>query len=464
MGRPTRAGARRSVPAAEPGAVGLARLRSEDALDPQAEARWLDLAVRYARADLAGLATEVRGGAAVEGYETRSSVALRGWAQGHRFEVRGDLHPRNGFDALVVMLAAETVLRLGHPSALLSTPSSADGSITFDDLVARLQAASTEGYGPVDLLQALLRLEPTSPDRLPQLDGLQVAPYDRPPSPPRWWRRDTGVPDDAVPVVRAWVLAGGRPERVTTIVDGRASCAAVVLPAVPPGLVGHPVVAALGAAVDVAPDVPVWSRWRETWLSPTAVLGVVPAWAEAVAADQECILAEHRSWSPHHLRAMVRAPGRLGPAVHLHAARLLGAPAAEERAMAVEAVLVAVGQRRLDPMLLAQQSLFWVGSGLLPLARTSEAYEQVVLGGGLAFLWPTLHAVLQQATTRSPKPAGLSELLRTVRPYVRTVAANVPGPVLPDGVVTLAASSSASKARAEARAVVDALGPAEVAR
>jgi hypothetical protein len=370
--------------------------------------------------------------------------------------VARDCEPGLGFGTLVAMLAAETLLRVGPSTELLSTPSRQDGSLVFDDLVARLGATAAVGYGPVDLLQALLRLEPTDPDRLHLLDGLAVAPYDHPQPRRRWWQRDTPVPDDAVPVVRAWVHGGGVPVRLGTVVDGHASCPPVRLPALPPGLVGHPVVAALTAAVDLQPD-PLWRPWHSSWPTADTVLGVVPAWSEVVAANQECFQAEHRLTSSHWLRVMVRAPGPLGPAVHLHAARLLGGPLAEERALAVETVLVAVGQRRLDPGLFAQHSLFFLSSGLAPLARTSEAWEQVVLGGGLAFLWPTLRAVLQHATTHSPKPAGLAELLRMVRPYLGTVAANVPDPVLPDGVVALAGEAAASKARVEAGALVDAV-------
>ncbi|HEY0239902.1 MAG TPA: hypothetical protein VGC37_14785, partial [Friedmanniella sp.] len=448
---------------ATPSAAGLARLRTETALDPLAEARWLDLVVRYGAADLDGLRSEARHGPPAEGFETQVAGLLRRWADGAPLGVARDCDPRRGFETFVGMLAAETLLRLGTPFVLLSTPSRADGSITFDDLVRRLRESQPNGYGPVDLLQALLRLEPTGPDRLGLLDGLEVAPNDRPATPRRWWQRERAVPDDAVPVVRDWVLGGGVPERRADVADGRATCAAVRLPTVPPGLVGHRVVAALGAGVDVAPDEPVWRRWRTAWLSPDVVLGVVPTWSEAVAADQECFLAEHRSWYPHALTEIVGAPGPLGPAVHLHVARLLGGPVAQERLGAVEALLVAVGRRRLDPGLFAEHSVFWAASGLTPLARTSEAWEQVVLGGGLGFLWPTLRAVLQHATTQSPKPAGLAELLRMLRPYAATIAANVPGPVWPEGVDALARSSSASKARTEARALLDAVSRRRVA-
>ena len=447
----------------EPTLAGLARLRAHESHDPRTEARCLDVVVRLGAPGPDALRAVARELEPVSSSDPDVVELLVHWSHGRPVEVTRPFRQGVDFETLVTMLVAETLLRVSTPTELLSTPSRQDGSLTFDDLVVRLRATAGAGYGPVDLLQALLRLEPTDPDRLHLLDGLAVAPYDHPPPRRRWWQRDTAVFEDAVPVVRAWVQGGGLPVRIGTVVDGRASCPSVRLPAVPPGLVGHPVIAALTAAVEPQLDEPdCWGK-RTNWLIPRTVLGVVPAWSEAVAPDQECFLVEHRITSPYCLRMMVGAPGRLGPAVHLHAARLLGGPAPEERALAVEEVLVAVGQRRLDPGLFAQHSLYWVSSGAAPLARTSEAWEQVVLGGGLGFLWPTLRAALQHATTRNPKPAGLAELLRMVRPYLGTVVANVPDPVLPNGVTALAGEAAASKARAEARALVAAVASARAA-
>jgi hypothetical protein len=257
-------------------------------------------------------------------------------------------------------------------------------------------------------------------------------------------------------VVRSWVEGGGLPARRATVIEGYANLPPVRLPAVPPRLQGVPLtedlVAGLRSSEAEPPPDPVHHR-----LQGDRYLAVVPWWAEVLAADEEAGRLEHRGVEPSSLAAALQSPGPLGPAVHLHAARLLAGDDPVARSRTVELVLAAASRRRLDPGLLAEECTVLLDAGVLSLSRVSDAWEQAVLGGGLAFVWPSIRAVLERATATRPLPTGLAELLRMVRPYVATVAAHVAGDVLPPGVAALAGTRSATKARAEARALLGAL-------
>ena len=439
-------------------AAGLAQLRAEQRPDLLKESRWLDLVVRRAASDPEGLRSEVQAWPHKTWVDSTVEQLLTGWATGAAPASSTSWLPVRGHRLLTTALVAETFDRLGTVSELLSTPSHEDGTIAWTDLVERLRRAAPAGYAPVDLLQALLRLEPVRSDRLGLLDGLVVEPHRPRTGPRRWWSRRTAPQDDAASVLRAWVERGGLPVRRATVVAGYADLAPTILPAVPPRLQGDPMVEGLTAGLRSSPtNLP--THGSHHGLQADRYLAVVPGWAEVLAADEETERLEHRGSGTAPFADMVRSPGPFGPAVHLHAARGLADPDAAERTRGAELVLAA-GSRRLDRRLLAEQSAILLEAGALSLARSSDGWEQVVLGGGLALVWPSIETVLDRATTTRPLPAGLAELLRMVRPYVAVVVANTGGggdDVLPAGVAALAGSPSATKARAEARALLDAV-------
>lgn len=437
-------------------AAGLAQLRAEQLPDLLKEARWLDLAVRRAASDAGALRSEIRAWPPPTWVDSTAEKYLIGWATGVEPPSPTSWLPVRGHRLLATALAAETVARLGRVTELLSTPSREDGTIAWTDLVDRLRRAGPAGYAPADLLQALLRLDPVRADELTLLDGLVVAPHLPRTGVRHWWSRRGPSHDDAASVVRAWIEGGGLPQRRALMLGGHANLTPVRLPPVPPALEDDPMVEGLAAGLRSSPaDLP--DHGSHQGLRADRYLAVVPWWAEVLAADGETARLEHRGPETAPFADVVRSPGPFGPAVHLQAARLLGGWDPAERSRAVELVLAAVSRRRLDPDLLADQYVVLLDAGVLSLARTSDAWEQVVLGGGLAFVWPSLRAVLERGTTTRPLPGGLAELLRMVRPYLPTVVANVGGDVLPAGVAELAGSRTATKARAEARALLEAL-------
>jgi hypothetical protein len=128
----------------------------------------------------------------VTGYRGVLGEALDDWVADPGLESYGAAHHRAGeprfadrylarpyslnvpADAFRYLLARESLLRLGHSARLLSTPSHADHSVSFQALVGRITLCQGTSVGPMDLLQALLRLRPTNASELCQLDGLAL--------------------------------------------------------------------------------------------------------------------------------------------------------------------------------------------------------------------------------------------------------------------------------------------------
>ena len=116
----------------------------------------------------------------------------------------------NGRAARVTFLrACEALVRADRAPVLLSTPTYADGTLDFDDLLARLQAARPGGVGPLDLVQALYRLRATDRGRAAELDLPAVMTVGELTSP------GGGETWNALDVVRSWVSAGGLPPLIS---------------------------------------------------------------------------------------------------------------------------------------------------------------------------------------------------------------------------------------------------------
>ena len=332
----------------------------------------------------------------------------------------------------------EALLRAGRSPVLLSTPSYPDGTFDFDDLVGRLRACEGTSFGPLDLLQALLRLRPTAPDRADELRGLAPLPPDNllPDEP-------CGIPD-AVEFLREWVGAGGlRPPDFAAGAHppspqwGSNEYWRVELP-VPLG------------AFPTCPPEPLGHQQSYDG-SNFRLVHVAPQWPDLLFLSGRPHQASS-TWSGSGRR--ISPAGRVG--VVIHDALLREYAAADRRVRVAELErtldLVAQGRFEVEPCIAAARGRLAVSRA--NLRRYAEAWEQCFLEGAMRQVWPAAWGVADLASTVKPLPQGLPDLLRMLARYVP----EVPGEVtVPPGIRALANGRSASKARAEARALVAAV-------
>jgi hypothetical protein len=208
-------------------------------------------------------------------------------------------------------------------------------------------------------------------------------------------------------------------------------------PSVPPGLVAghHPAH---------------HKDFSEYLVAADTTIDVVPHWPELVAAKTQSSFDQSSTSSPRWLEWLVEAPGIAGPAVHHALATTLGHADEAARLRGVDAALALMARDRFDSGDFERACLALLRRGKLRMARSSSAWEQVLLGGGMKPLWPTVTAVVEAACLMERRPAGLAELLSMARRY----AAAEPGAVVPPAVVAIAEAKGASKVHVEARAWV----------
>lgn len=345
------------------------------------------------------------------------------------------------------VFVSETKLRLGTVPHLLSTPTRSDATLDLAALVERLRgyAAGAHRAGPADLFVALSRLSPTDPARVRDLDGLTVGLW----SPEGDGGRRTGLfrrrpaPVDAVEVVRRWVAGGGLP---AIDVSHRGGTLVVTPPSLPVPVAtfhGIPPSVLAGHEDGVHEEYADWSLGIE------ADAGMLPAWADLLAAKVQRGFDQKGRFAPLMLPAMVASPRPGRAVVHAVAATLSHADE-DRRLLAVDAALTLMGRGLWQAEDYTTCCEHLLASGELRLTRLAHSWEQLVLAGGLQALWPTALTVLDRACALERKPAGLAELLGMLRRYAPAVPeVEVPGPV-----AALAASKGTSKARAEAAAFV----------
>ena len=358
-------------------------------------------------------------------------------------------------------LVEETLPRLGSLRELLSTPSHADGTLAVRDLAQRVRRARNAGYGPYDLVQALLRLEPTSPADVEHFSGLTLPPAADAPetgSGGRTWfrgRRAKAGDADGVEAIRHWITAGGWTVRTVDFPDLEPRAAALVLPL--RGEFAHlEGLAVAASAIGTGQDP------RRSWGSnePGPYLGVLPRDVEGLAT----VIAQGGDldsvFYAQGLPLFTWSAGLFGPAVHHHLARLLAHPRLDSRLLAAQAGAEIARQGRLDPNLLRDRSLALFNAGKLPLSRAAHGWSQVASQASLAVVWPAWLAVLDAACAAPRKPAGLADLLRATRDVVLVTDQHDPNAALPASVSSLAAQRGSTKAVTEAQALIRATGGA----
>lgn len=449
------------------------------------EAAYLDLVVRMAHARLGGserLRAIVAGQDGPNRYSNvRTPYLLHAWAtsgtteRSYQYTATSHTYTGAGTEAFVRtdtftmrppahlvftdQLVGETLARLDALSELLSTPTRSDGTLDAATLAKRVRRASD--YGPYDLVQALLRLGPTSPSDAAHFDGLSLAPAgSAEPTARRWLtrRRSSAGQHDGVEVIRSWITAGGLRPRAMSFSGASPRSRSVTLP-LPEWLLSLEGLGGIRAGVGGDDE-----RHRPWGMEePGPWLGVCPWEVENLATmiasreDPESVVHAQR------LPLMVQAAGPVGDAVHALVAQLLAHPRLDSRLLTASAAGEWARQGRLDPEVLAARSLAWFEAGSLSLGRAAHGWEALAVESSVSTVWPTVVAVLDAACRAAKKPPGLADALRVTRGLAGVASAQLGRQWLPASVRELAAAKGSSKAAIEARALVAAVESAESA-
>ena len=350
----------------------------------------------------------------------------------------------------------ESLYRAGRAPFLLSTPTHTDASLDFGVLVERLRHSSRAGFGPLDLLQAVLRLGPVDPGRAADLDGLDVV---RPDVSAGTRTRVT----DAVAYLRDLVASGSL--QPTAITVARMAAEGWVPDKVPPaqgrfvlGPENQPADGFWAAMLPVSLDDfdlgvdDLTARYAHGYGRRDALRAVFPWHPDLRLRPGGLWLGYVEQWQGHgHLDSRAA----FGPACH---DLLLGGYAADRpgsRQEIVDLTLAWIGAGRysVEPGLAATWARLRVGR--LNLARCAAAWEQLFLSGGMRATWPVALGTAGFAAELPRKPAGLADLLRMLTQYVGEVP--VAERDLPPSLVRLAEAKGSTKSHAEARRLVQAL-------
>lgn len=458
--------------------AGLDRARSDEHTWSRitSEAAFLDLTVRFAHRDLPLLRAAVAAWPPPDWYSnTRTPFGLHQWVttgEAHRTYERTSTQYRydpNGGEPTVShhtstivpaahllftdRLVEETLLRLGTFAELLSTPSRSNGTLTVDVLADRVRRAKNVGYGPYDLVQALLRLDPTTPADSQHFDQLSLPPADGGTG-GRSWRpklRHTPSERDGAAVIRRWIAAGGWSARRVDVptVEPRTSQLQLPLPDWLLGLEG------LAGICEPTSAETTRRMWHST--EPGPWLGVCPWDVENLAAMISLRTDQDSAFHAQNLPMLVHSAGPIGIAMHHHLARLLAHPRLDSRLLAARHAAVLARQGRLQPDLLEGGSLTLFRHGELSLARAAHGWSELAVLSSLSVVWPTWLATLDEAAAAAKKPAGLADLLRATREHVPVLQSAGHTSWAPESLRALAGERGSSKAVIEARALLAAL-------
>jgi hypothetical protein len=341
--------------------------------------------------------------------------------------------------AFAYLLERESILRLGSAPGLLSTPSLDTGILLFDDLVARIRSFGSHGYRPLDLFQALLRLETVDPDRARELGGLSLPP--RSLHLGRLFAPVSGTKSDGAQIVRRWIESGGG-----DYPDAQFGSAGLVVPT-PVLTVPGPVRSAVPPALLAGHESGRMSMyaWSST-LSNT--VGVVPHWPEFLSAQIEPELLSSKQmtrWMPY-----LASAGKAGVGVHTVIARVLAHSAPDSRLSGVDALLTLIARGAFDGAVFTATCTRLLAARELPLSRTTGSLEQIILAGGMFSIWPAVLALTHQACSAQRQPTGTSDLLALMRRFAPAARDQV----LPEGIRALAHRPGSSNASTEARAII----------
>ncbi|MBO8191312.1 hypothetical protein ITI46_06340 [Streptomyces oryzae] len=331
----------------------------------------LDRLIRHAHRDREGLAAALRAGIA-DHLEWFSHAGHEPWNPlGVAAAVCGVPYPGSAsmFDTMVEIRGRELIARL-HAGVTtpfpLATATHDDGTVEAAELVARIAEYERLGTepGPVDLAQALLRVRPQADPEVRAAADALASPAGR-----RLAERlRTGGQDadrSAYPEPFATLLAGPGPTKGNSPVPTRS-----VFPCRPEDLPCHP---------DIQAD---WA-WYVVRRS---------------GARMDCRILER----------LAALPGPKGEAMHRALAEGLNEERREDRAAAVDALVIMVARAELDPARLAA-ALAELRSPVASRLATALKDASTAVAAGV--LWPVLTGLLPHLLPSGARLHGLSDLL-----------------------------------------------------
>lgn len=327
---------------------------------------------------------------------------------------------------LVFLHAAETLLRASDGgAAVLSTPTHSSGTLELPTLLARMDDALDAG--PLDLMLALLRLEP----------------YDGPPVvvPELSFRPDLAPSSErASDLVERWLAAGGLPAPVARLEDSRWQ-------------------------LDWRPPVP-WTEFAlaaadgPTGPSPSPRGTYDPVWRARICPRWPDVVPHAAHEQETDLRAVLALNGPLGtPSILLLLNMLIrdrGEPFWQPGETDHDVVVDALVTGRITSDAAAAAAVEGWTNSAFSLPEGLPHWRRLFEGGAMAAFWPVALAIADAGTAQARKPRGLADLLR----LLADLAPEVPTAhrAVPEGIALLAAQAGRTRSHDEARRLVTVLG------
>ncbi|MGW3294808.1 hypothetical protein ACWC9S_12620 [Streptomyces xiamenensis] len=275
---------------------------------------------------------------------------------------------------------------------LVATPTEPDGTLAAAQLTERLERAARAGWAPweYDLQLALLRLAPEPEPRLAE--------------------RANAIGSPAGDRLADWLSFGAAR---ATVQRPRGLRAIGLRPAAVPARSGVPAAGseALLSWLTTPPDVrrPLYPRaqlascWPALWPAQPELMA-----AFVVSALPE--LVDNRSnEGSGMIAALAETPGSGGPVLLLAITLTLSATRAEDRAVAVDALLALAAGRRLDGATLGAELAARARQGEVKLSRVVPALREAAGSGAYREIWEAVAAALP--STLADPPHRLADLV-----------------------------------------------------
>lgn len=394
------------------------------------------------RADMASLALTWATGEMPVVNTSEHGLVGNKWRHGARPKSMSGIRSARGWEACALIAD-------GHGYPLLATPEYDDGSISLDELLARLARWPADGPRPprCDLEVAMLRLapgaEPVLPDDLlaayaPAQAALAIEPYVVPPK----------VTEHTRPA------RGGLPGKTWQTVDGHAGVYARYAGADQAIAPEHSHCGHLVTHLRPALRFGLGNRANDTRNGERAAAWplLAPHQPELMAAHLLSALSEGlapgRCAASTAARAVPRLSGTFGPIGHLALVAGLASAEADTRIAAADAWAQLVRQGRLDPGLAAEAIALGVKGTAFKLTRIADGLRYAVQDPGAA--GTVARACVSAAATllTAPgKPTALHLLLETAAQAGAVSAV----PHLPSAVAGLARGQDRTKLAEAAR-------------